>query len=61
MLFPEPGKRKSQCSLGAMSAGMVDKLLFIEDAISNRCLLVDLGTQEVHFACFPSWPFGKQT
>lgn len=45
MLFPRPGKHKSQRSLPAMSASAGHKLLFIQDTISSRRLLVDSGAQ----------------
>ena len=40
-----PGKRESRRSLAAMSAGVINELLFIEDTSSGRRLLVDSGAQ----------------
>ena len=45
MLFWQPGKRQSRRSLAAMSAGVINELLFIEDTSSGRRLLVDSGAQ----------------
>lgn len=45
MSFPGPGKRKCRRSLAAVSAGAVDKLLFIKNTISSSRLLVDSGAQ----------------
>ena len=45
MLFRRPGKRQSRRSLAAMSAGVINELLFIEDTSSGRRLLVDSGAQ----------------
>lgn len=45
LTIPVPGKFKSRHSLVAMSARAVNKLVVIEDAISNRLNLVDSGVQ----------------
>ena len=45
MLLWDPGKRKSRRSLAAMSAGVINELLFVEDTSSGRRLLVDSGAQ----------------